>query len=145
MYKCRINVHLILINDGHILMIKRANTGFMDGMFSVPAGKLDQGETIHQALVRETKEEVGIDVSLDHTWMKHASILHRFSELGTVALDFFIRLHEFSGKPCNMEPKKCDEVTWVPLKSIPENTVPYVKRAILNSLHGVILDEHIWE
>ena len=116
MYKCQINVYLVLIQNNQLLMMKRANTGFQDGMYSVPAGKL-----------------------------KHTNVLHRYSSEGTVAMDFFIHLHEFSGNLCNMEPEKCDEIAWVSLDAIPKNTIPYVKKGILNSIRGIILDEHIWE
>lgn len=145
MYKCQINVYLILIQNGKILMLKRSGTGFMDGMYSLPAGKLDKGERIHLALAREVKEEVGIDLSSDHDWIKNTNILHRFSKEGTVAMDFFFRHSKFSGQPRNMEPEKCAEVAWFPLNAIPKNTIPYIKRGIENSLKGIVLDEHVWE
>jgi len=145
MYKCQINVYLILIQSGNILMLRRANTGFKDGMYSLPAGKLDQGETIPQAIVREAKEEVGIDISLSPNWMQSTNILHRYSKDGTVALDFFQSASEFSGTARNIEPEKCDEVLWVSLDAIPENTIPYIKQGIHNAIHGIILDEFIWE
>ena len=145
MYKCQINVYLILIQNGKILMLKRSGTGFMDGMYSLPAGKLDKGERIHLALAREVKEEVGIDLSSDHDWIKNTNILHRFSKEGTVAMDFFFRHSKFSGQPRNMEPEKCAEVAWFPLNAIPENTIPYIKLGIENSLKGIVLDEHVWE
>jgi 8-oxo-dGTP pyrophosphatase MutT (NUDIX family) len=125
-------------------MLKRINTGFMDGMYSVPAGKLDEGERIPEAMIREAKEEVGIDLQEDAEWMKNTVILHRFTTKGTVAMDFFIRHTLFSGSPSNCEPEKCEEVIWVPLNAIPKNTIPYVKKGIENSLKGVILDEYAW-
>ncbi len=145
MIKCQINVYLILIQDEKILMMKRANTGFRDGMYSLPAGKLEQGETVHQALVREVKEEIGIDISMDTDWLKSTNILHRYSSDGTVAMDFFQRCHEFKGVVENREPEKCDGLIWAPLEAIPANTIPYVKRGVMNSLQGIILDEYIWE
>lgn len=126
-------------------MLKRANTGFMDGMYSLPAGKMDEGEKINHALAREAKEEVGIDISHADEWLNNTSILHRYTKKGTVAMDFFFRHSKFTGTPRNMEPKKCDEVAWFPLNAIPENTIPYIKRGIQNSLQGIVLDEHIWD
>lgn len=144
--KCQVNVHLILIQGDKILMMRRANTGFKDGMYSLSAGKLDRGETVYEALVREAKEEVGIDVSfIGNDWLKATNVLHRYSKEGTVAMDFFLRTHQFSGIPKNMEPGKCDEVVWMTLDSMPENTIPYVKKGVLNSLQGLVLDEYIWE
>lgn len=144
-HRCQVNVYLILIQREKILMMKRANTGFKDGMYSLPAGKLERGETVHQALVREAQEEVGVDISMNSDWLKSTNILHRYSKEGTVAFDFFQRAHTFKGAVENREPEKCDEVIWVPLNELPANTIPYVKKGILNSLNGILLDEYVWE
>ncbi|MDZ8089199.1 MAG: NUDIX domain-containing protein [Nostoc sp. DedQUE12b] len=54
--------YLILIKDEKILLIRRFNTGYEDGKYSVVAGLGDGNETFVQAVVREAKEEVGIDL-----------------------------------------------------------------------------------
>lgn len=43
-----------------MLLLKRANTGHLDGFWSVPAGRLDGGESITAGAVREAYEEVGV-------------------------------------------------------------------------------------
>lgn len=55
--------YLILIKEGSILLLKRANTGFMDGYYSLPAGHLDGDETAREGGSREIKEEIGIDIN----------------------------------------------------------------------------------
>ena len=44
-FKISIAVFLFLIKDNKILLIKRSNTGWMDGFYSVPAGSIDGSET----------------------------------------------------------------------------------------------------
>lgn len=58
-------VHLLLIKNGKILLLRRKNTGFYDGSYSVVAGHLDGGETATSAMIRETKEECGITLNFE--------------------------------------------------------------------------------
>jgi 8-oxo-dGTP pyrophosphatase MutT (NUDIX family) len=47
-YRPYVGVHLILNTGGKVLLLRRANTGFADGSWSVPGGCLDDGETLPQ-------------------------------------------------------------------------------------------------
>ncbi len=55
-------VHLFFIRENQVLLIRRFNTGFADGQYSVPAGHLDGGETVIAAAMREAQEEVGVQL-----------------------------------------------------------------------------------
>ena len=47
--------------DGRVLISKRPDNKVMGGMWEFPGGKVEDGETPEIALVRELKEELGID------------------------------------------------------------------------------------
>ncbi|WP_051083068.1 8-oxo-dGTP diphosphatase MutT [Kiloniella laminariae] len=47
--------------DGRVLLAQRPEGKSMAGLWEFPGGKVDPGETPEQALVRELKEELGID------------------------------------------------------------------------------------
>ncbi len=55
-----------LINtQGHILLARRPEGKKMAGMWEFPGGKMEPGETPEAALVRELREELGIEVAVD--------------------------------------------------------------------------------
>ena len=51
-------VYLILERDNKILIARRANTGYEDGNYQVPAGHVEEAELPTEAVIREAKEEV---------------------------------------------------------------------------------------
>ena len=73
-YRPHVGVHLILAADGKVLLLRRANTGFADGSWSVPGGCLDEGETLPAAAAREAREELGI--TIDPAGLAFAHLCH---------------------------------------------------------------------
>jgi len=51
----------LILQDGELLLVRRAAQPGM-GKWSIPGGLVELGETVHDAMVREVKEEVGFDV-----------------------------------------------------------------------------------
>lgn len=132
-----VTVHLFFIRENKILLARRLNTGYRDGEYSVPAGHLDGGETVMQAGMREAKEEVGLD--LEENGMAISSVIHRLD--GEERVDYFVQVQKWDGEPFNAEPDKCDDLRWVNFDELPENTIPYIRRAISNHLNGITFDE----
>ena len=133
-------IHLFFFRDDHVLLLRRFNTGFRDGEYSVPAGHLDGGETVLQAGVREAKEEAGVDVALDD--LIFSSVMHRMD--GEERVDFFVSVAHWYGEVFNAEPERCDDLSWFPLSALPANTIPYIRRALDNHAHGTRFDEFGW-
>ena len=133
-------VHLFFFRDNQILLIRRFNTGFADGQYSVPAGHLDGGETVIAAAAREAHEEVG--VRIDPACIHFSQVLHRME--GDERVDFFVNITAWSGELINAEPEKCDDIGWFPVDELPANTIPYIKRALHNHRNGIRFDEYGW-
>jgi len=135
-----VTVHLFFIRENEILMARRLNTGYRDGEYSVPAGHLDGGETVMQAGIREALEEVGVQLREED--ISITSVMHRLD--GEERVDFFLQIHRWDGEPVNAEPDKCDDLRWVHFDELPENTIPYIRRAITNHLKDIQIDEFGW-
>ena len=131
-------VQLFFFRENQILLLRRFNTGFRDGEYTVPAGHMDGGETVMQAAIREGKEEVGVDIAEQN--MTFSTVMHRIEDEERV--DFFVQVHKWEGEPFNAEPDKCDDVRWVELNALPDNPVPYVRQALNNHQHNIPFDEY---
>jgi 8-oxo-dGTP diphosphatase len=133
-------VHIFFLRDNHVLLLRRANTGYEDGNYSVVAGHLDGGERITQAAVREAKEEVGVD--LRPADLRVVGVMHRVSTEECV--DFFLSATEWAGTVSNREPDKCSELCWCVLDALPENTIPHIRAALEDFRRGVWFAEFGW-
>ncbi len=133
-------VHLFLVKDEKILLLRRFNTGYEDGNYSVPAGHIDGEERTTSAMTREAKEEIGIDISEKQLRMVH--VMHRKS--GEERIDFFFEAMEWQGEPNIMETNKCDDLSWFPIGQLPQNVIPYVKSGIENYRNKILFSEFGW-
>lgn len=55
---------MILIEDGKVLLIRRAREPFK-GEWAIPGGRIEDDETAEQCAIREMKEETGLDTEID--------------------------------------------------------------------------------
>ena len=140
--KFPIAVHLFFFRADQILLLRRYNTGYEDGNYSVPAGHLDGGEPVRKAVQREALEEIGVHIKLED--IGFAAVMHRMSD-DSERVDFFVHVKDWDGEPFNAEPDKCDELRWCHPDELPENTIPYVRQAIQNFKEGVIFEEYGWK
>jgi 8-oxo-dGTP diphosphatase len=139
--KFPVTIHLFFLRDDQILLLRRFQTGYMDGYYSLPAGHLDGEETVRMAGVREAHEEIGVQI--DPAEMVFAGVFHRHE--GDERVDFFFLVRSWTGEPFNAEPAKCNELRWARLDSLPGHTVPYIRQAIQNLQAGVLFAEFGWE
>lgn len=56
-------VGAVVQHDGKVLLLQRPEDDFMGGIFELPSGKVEPGEALDTALVREVAEETGLSVT----------------------------------------------------------------------------------
>lgn len=134
--------HVFFLKDDKIFLMKRANTGFNDGKWSVPAGRLDQGESLRQAAIREAKEEVGAVIK-ESDLDKFLMMSHKDSR-GERLYSFFT-CSRWENKLENLEPESCSEVRWFSMDEMPVEIIEHVKFALDRILSGECYAEFGYE
>ncbi len=132
--------YLILLKDNKVLLLRRFNTGYEDGNYSLPAGHVEEGESVSDTMVREAKEEIDINIKKEDITLSHT--MHRLkTDKNDERLDFFFVCRNFGGEIKNLEPQKCDDLSWFDIDGLPQNVVPYVALAVKDSLERVSYSE----
>lgn len=134
-------VHLLFMRNDSVLLLRRFNTGWGDGNYSVPAGHVDAGETVTEAAIREAREEIGVSLRPQDVRVVH--VMNRKSD--DERIDFFLRVENWGGEIVNQEPDKCDDLRWFPLTSLPTNLIPYVRIGLENARKGILYSEFGWD
>lgn len=135
-------VHVLLGRGGEVLFLQRANTGYADGQWSVPAGHVEFGESASAAAIRECAEEVGVRIEPEDLAL--ALVQHKRDPIdGDERVDLFFRATRFSGDPENREPHKCAQLSWATTKTQP-NLIGYVKHALEHIEAGRTYAEYGW-
>ena len=91
-------VGIILRADGQILLGQRPTDKAWPGWWELPGGKIEAGETVQQALVRELMEELGIEVTESTPWVTY---VHEYPK--TIVRLGFCKVTAWHGEPRGME------------------------------------------
>lgn len=140
-YRACIDVHLILRRNEDILLGLRQNTGFADGLWHLPSGHAEDGESATAALIREAGEEIG--VRIDPTETRFVHLMHHRTDSGRIAL--FFEVTHWDGEPTNREPDKCAGWDWFPRTDLPAAMIPYAAEALTHHAKGEVYAERGWE
>ena len=112
--------YLVLFQDNKVLLLRRFNTWYKDGHYSMIAGHVEKWESFRDCIIREAKEEAG-------------------------RLDNFFVVRKWEWKIINKEPHKCDDLSWFDLDNLPENTLPYIKHILQEIKDNNHYSEYGWE
>jgi 8-oxo-dGTP diphosphatase len=126
-----VDVHLLLLRDGDVLLGRRANTGYGDGAYEPPSGRLAERETLVEAAVRVAAAQVGITV--DPAKVSLAHVMHDVSGAGRMA--FFLTVAGWQGEAGAVTTSYSD-LGWFPLSELPANMIDRARVAVRNFAAG---------
>lgn len=113
---------VLCLSGNSVLLLKRENTGYYDGQYGLPSGKVGSHETPLEAITRECEEEANITP----IYCKHLCTTITLQG-GDTWLHYFYITRYWIGIICNNEPKKCSDLRFFPMNSLPENIIPSVR------------------
>lgn len=120
-------VHTLLLRGETLLLLRRAQTGYLDGWYALPGGHLQRGEGIVDCAVRELREETGVRV--EPTQLQPAAVLP-YRSADQQGIDFIMLSRVWDGEPHLAEPDRFDDFGWWPVDALPAHTVPYIAPAL---------------
>lgn len=130
------SIYLIIKDDnGNILLQRRQGTKLWLGFLALPAGHLDVGEDAYEAAIREAKEELDIDITVDN--ISDVFVVNRKNKSLLPYYDVYFELNGYNGEIKINEPNKCSELVWSNIKSLPEDMIEFEKIALNNYLNGI--------
>lgn len=136
---------VVLRRGDTVAMVKRKNTGYMDGYYGLPAGKVEYGEPYVVGAIREAKEEAGVDIAPEHIHFVH--VAHRHAEDDTEIMDWvdiYFEAETWEGEPYNAETEKSESLEWINIRELPETIVPPQRAALQKIAAGHPYGEYGW-
>jgi 8-oxo-dGTP diphosphatase len=118
--------------NNQILIAKRPNKKHLSGFWEFPGGKVEKGESPENALVREVKEELNIDIN-----NKCIAPL-TFSEFNYEKFHLLLLLYvcrRWEGEPMSMEK---NEIKWVKVNTLRQYKMPPADDSLIYSLQDLL-------
>lgn len=122
----RVAVGVVQRSDGRILIARRADDAHQGGLWEFPGGKVDAGESLIEALARELREELAVEVLASEPLIE---IRHDYPDKSVLLQ--VCRVTAFEGEPHGAEGQP---VQWVPPDALPDFTFPAANRPIVNAI-----------
>lgn len=131
----RAAVYILMEKDSRILLIRRHNTGYRDGEYTLPAGHVEANETFIQTCIREIKEEVCVEVLSQDLKLVHVMQRH---EKGVDVIDYYFCVKSWKGEPKIGEPHKADDIKWVSRNEIKSHAIHFVSKAVEHAAESIL-------
>ena len=128
----KIVVGAILVKEEKILLLERPKDDFMGGIFELPSGNLEKGEHLSEGLIREIKEETGLDIK---TIIRYINSFDYLSGSGKK-----VRQFNFLVELENYEPvilTEHDSFVWVKPENANKFNITEKVKEVINTFQGL--------
>ena len=122
----------LIFHRGKLLIAQRHAGSHLGGLWEFPGGKREAGETFEQCLVREIREELGVEISVGELFEE---VTHAYPEK-SVHLKFF-RCQLVTGEP---QPLDCAAVKWIKKSELAAHEFPAADAQLIEKLKGAVSD-----
>jgi 8-oxo-dGTP diphosphatase len=116
----------LIFRGGKLLITQRHKDSHLGGLWEFPGGKREAGETFEQCLVREIREELGIEISAGELF---EDIQHDYPDK-SVRLKFFI-CKLLSGEP---QAIGCADFKWIGKRELKDYEFPAADARLIEKL-----------
>ena len=133
-------VHVLMFRGDDLFLLRRSNTGFMDGYFALPGGHQQAGESVEAGARRECEEETGVrgTVLSPVCVMPYRSARHQ-------GLNFVFEAVRWEGEPGIAEPELFSEALWASPTALPQPHATWILNVLRCRADGVWFKELHWQ
>ncbi|MBI1745498.1 MAG: A/G-specific adenine glycosylase [Acidobacteria bacterium] len=116
----------VIWKGDHVLIARRASSGFLGDLWEFPGGKLEANESLEACCAREVREELGLSVDVIAPFM---SLKHAYSHFSITLHAFYCRYRR--GRP---QPKSASECRWVSIGKLSDYAFPKANKVLIEVL-----------
>ncbi|MEI6805718.1 MAG: NUDIX domain-containing protein [Myxococcaceae bacterium] len=135
--RTRIASYLVGIDNQRILLGKRINATHMNEHWSLPAGHVYEGESCTQAMIRESLEECGLDLTPND--LRLIGVMHHNSPPFDY-INYIFSADLKNHQIINIEPEKCESLSYFAYDDLPTPMEDYIRFIIDKTLSN----KHPW-
>lgn len=118
----------VIFRDGKVLIARRPGHVHQGGLLEFPGGKVEAGETVQQALVREIREETGLRIDPD-VLEPVIEIRHDYGDKRV-----FLDVWEASSAEGTPEGREGQAIQWLEVEDLADSDFPAANRPIIRAL-----------
>lgn len=122
----QIGVGIIMNENDEVLIALRPEDAMLGGLWEFPGGKQKDDEEMEETVIRELKEELSVDVSINKPFMK---LNHAYSHFKITMHAYLCELE--NGTP---EPQSSQKVRWIAIDELEDYPFPKANRKLTKKL-----------